>query len=364
MEKIFPIKMENISLLGALYYPVDNSLFYKAYRYSPELFHYNNGMLNSRGQSYYENLNCNQMIHQIKVLKNKYLMVPYMAAEKIIKYVIVDHVFSKLVRLADFIIGAYDSFESILFNYIRAINWCAYTIICFFQGKPLPKYTDELEGISIDPNLGLKFPREQIEADNHFISLSSVSYLKKQYDYIVGIALGGISCAAIASCYLNKPLSIIKISYYDERNIGESIPLYKNWLDKGNILLIDDNCGSGATLNKAKQYLHAITDCSISTYATELHWEKFFRCKVYKHQDQIFELNFMTELTPWCFRHFELLNLLKDKEKNALEVCGVTTEDWANYSLKMISILYKIFPEEKRLLALFNRFSLFIEDPT
>lgn len=361
MEKLFSIKMENISLLGALYFPVDNELFYKAYRYLPELFYYKSGMLNSRGQNYYHKLNCNQIVHQIKILKNKYLMVPYVEAERIIKYVIVDHIFSKLVRLVDFVIGINNGFDNIVSNYIKAINWCASTIINFFHGNALPKYTDELEGIEIEFSLGVKYPREQIEADNHFISLTSVSCLKNKYDYVVGIALGGISCAAIASCYLNKPLSIIKVSYYDEKNIDKPIPLYKNWEDAGNILLIDDNCGSGMTLNKAKQYLNSVTDCSISTYATELHWEKFFRCQVYKHQDKIFSLNDVTELTPWCFRHFEFINILKNKEKNSLNISGISTKDWADYSSGIISILHKVFPEEKVFLALLEKFILLRE---
>lgn len=361
MKNIFSIKMENVSLLGALCYPVDNHLFYKAYRYSPELFYYNSGILNSRGQSYYQIFNCNQMINQITVLKNKYLMVPSMAAEQIIKYIIVDHIFSKLVRLIDFIIGVNNKFENFILGYIKAINWCAHTIINFYQGKDLPKYTDELEEISIEPYLGMEFPRRQVEADNHFISLSSVSYLKNHYDYIVGIALGGISCAAIASCYLNKPLSIIKVSYYDERNIDKSIPLYKNWLDTGNFLLIDDNCGSGITLNNAKKYLKTMTNCPISTYTTELHWEKFFRCKLYNHQDNIFNLSNLTELTPWCFRHFEFLNLLKNRERKDFKNSNISTRDWANYSLNMISILHKVFSEEKAILALLNDFNLFID---
>lgn len=361
MRNIFSIKMENVSLLGALCYPVDNNLFYKAYRYSPELFHYNSGMLNSRGQSYYQSLNCNQIIHQIAVLKNKYLMVPAIAAGKIIKYIIFDHIFSKLVRLTDFIIGVNNKFGNVILGYIKAINWCAHTIINFFQGKNLPKYTDELEDISIEPYLGMEFPRSQVEADNHFISLSSVSYLKKNYDYIVGIALGGISCAAIASCYLNIPLSIIKISYYDEKNIDKPIPLYKNWLDKGDFLLIDDNCSSGITLNNAKKHLKTMINCPISTYTTELHWEKFLRCKVYNHQDNIFSLSSLTELTPWCFRRFEFLNLLKDREKNGFKNSNITTKDWANYSLNIISILYKVFSEEKAILALLNDFNLFID---
>ncbi|EMN4127995.1 MULTISPECIES: phosphoribosyltransferase family protein [Providencia] len=362
MSQLFSVSAENISLLGSLISPVTNARFYKAYRYLPKLFYYENGVINSRGEVYYQKLNCNQIIYQLMELKNQYLMVPDIESEKVIKYVIADHMFSKLLRMLDFIIGNNDEDRDVINGYIKAIDWCATVIINFIMGTDLPKYLGEMESLSINSNLGLKYPREQIEGDNHFISLTSALWLTEQYDYIVGIALGGVGCSALISCYLKKPLGIIKLSHYDEVNINKKIPFYRSWEGAGKILLVDDNCGSGRTLSHAKKYLKQVTMNDISTFATELHWEKFFRKKVYQHPENIFNPKTLTELSPWCFRHFELINLLRKKEKYHTEAARITTADWMDYSLTIISLLEKILPEEKYLLNLKSKFELFMNN--
>lgn len=358
MNHEFAIKAKNVSLLGGLYFPDSDKLFYKSYRYLPELFSYNNGMINSRGEIYYQKLNCFQMIEEIKNLKNKYMIVPSFESESIIKYTIADHMLSKLIRIIDFMMG-HDDFlllpKSNFDFYIKAINWCASVVIKFIIGGVIPKYNGELEGVSIIPSLALQYPREQIDGDNHYISLTSALLLTKEYDCVIGVALGGIGCAAITSCYLNKPLGIIKLSNYDEVNEKNEIPFHLNWESKGRILIVDDNCGSGTTLTQATEQIKKITGNIVSAYATELHWEKYFRNKIYNHQDYIFNPNDLSELSPWCFRHFELIRLLREKEMSNINLSSVNTKDWLDYSISLISILQVILPEDKYLVTLMEK---------
>ncbi|MDA1330560.1 MAG: phosphoribosyltransferase [Chloroflexi bacterium] len=86
-----------------------------------------------------------------------------------------------------------------------------------------------------------------------------------EVDQVVGIAKGGVVPASLVAFQLERPLSLLHISYRDEDNapLHESPVLQSPGLlplDEGDmpqrILLVDDVCVSGQTLQLAKQILH------------------------------------------------------------------------------------------------------------
>ena len=81
-----------------------------------------------------------------------------------------------------------------------------------------------------------------------------------EVDYVVGIATGGIVPAAMVAHQLDKPLALMRVQHRAEDNT----PIYEPPLlstspslpgDALRILLVDDVCVSGGTLQTAKQAL-------------------------------------------------------------------------------------------------------------
>jgi xanthine phosphoribosyltransferase len=79
------------------------------------------------------------------------------------------------------------------------------------------------------------------------------------FDFVIGIARGGIIPAALISQKLNLPLKIINVNYRDENHKPKfDKPILQkpdfNVINK-RILLVDDVSRTGKTFNTAKEFL-------------------------------------------------------------------------------------------------------------
>ncbi len=86
--------------------------------------------------------------------------------------------------------------------------------------------------------------------------------LTGRFDIVLGIERGGILPAYLASRWLNIPFTSMRISFRDDAHLPISAAprLINGPLQETNglhVLLVDDVCSTGATLNKASKELQA-----------------------------------------------------------------------------------------------------------
>lgn len=82
----------------------------------------------------------------------------------------------------------------------------------------------------------------------------------KVSDFIIGMSRGGLIPAAIIATKYNKPLVAAYIDKHDHVYIDK-----QDWLWDKNLLIVDDICRSGLTLNKVAQKARTITFGKVRT---------------------------------------------------------------------------------------------------
>lgn len=89
---------------------------------------------------------------------------------------------------------------------------------------------------------------------------------------IVGIARGGLLPAVILSHLLNLPLLLVEYSSKtgngDDKNHKNVLPLVE--AQDGNVLVVDDICDSGGTLNEVAAHF---TSCGVIVYTATLYYK-------------------------------------------------------------------------------------------
>ena len=105
------------------------------------------------------------------------------------------------------------------------------------------------------------------------LSFSTVSTRIREIEYpevdlVIGIAKGGIVPASLVAFHLGLAMEIIQLNYRDEENIPrfDSPEILKNLetsVSGMRILLVDDVCVSGKTLEFARELLD---DCVVHTF--------------------------------------------------------------------------------------------------
>ncbi|MGL4748843.1 MAG: hypothetical protein ACRCYF_14050, partial [Shewanella sp.] len=144
--------------------------------------------------------------------------------------------------------------------------------------------------------------------------------------------------AAIYAAYHESQLNYLKISCYDDTKQCNDLLWGKPMDLRPSVLILDDNCGTGKTLNLAKSILKNQYQIDAKIAAIELHWEKLLRVKGYYHQDAVFDISSLDYLTPWNVRHH---NLLKQLVQQPSPAQNHTTNimEWLVYSKSVLNLL-------------------------
>ena len=98
---------------------------------------------------------------------------------------------------------------------------------------------------------------------------SNLSAIPSDIELIVGIPRSGMLPATLLSVYLNLPLTD-SMSLLSEDSHGTSTRNYRQKSDKNStdihdynkILIIDDSCNTGLSINEVKEQIANISDCN------------------------------------------------------------------------------------------------------
>ena len=181
---------------------------------------------------------------------------------------LIDSIVSDMRQLNISHVREYSEMDNILIMFITYFALCDYTGGCDIIISPL-------QGAALIPPF--------------FISMQKYTNI-----------MNGCSCLA--------GYDYVRFSKYDNNHYCElSLPDQVNLLstqypENTNILLIDDNTGTGTTLKSIKQELLKYFK-NITTCALEYYWEG----KIFRADYPAFQLDEIDLITPLCYRYFKIL---------------------------------------------------------
>lgn len=318
------VSLNRVNILGGVTFSIsDIELNYLVDFNLPQIDTVN---IYSRGEIYYKRFSSYEILEKITSTIKIYNSSSCLNT----KYILIDHLFNFVIRLLDVLISS--KCYEFTNQYIESAIVCSKNIISYIErGSIQSKIEIKTPFVS---NLYNSYPRIYLEGDNHFISLLAVKEFRK-YDVCVGVLLGGGAPAAIYSAYHDAKLNYIKISCYDEK-ASSSYEVFGDDINKTqNVLLLDDNCGTGKTLFRGRQLLLDKFGIEACLGAVELHWDKVLRVKGYKHTGDIFDYNDLDEISFWSVRHHNLLAQLT----NIPPTGNTTVEIWKYYSYSILRLL-------------------------
>lgn len=181
--------------------------------------------------------------------------------------------------------------------------------------------------------------RSYAEMDNKMILfLDFLMFEKelKQFDLVVSPLFGGVLipfgyCGLdyfFETAEIKRQCEFVSFSMYDNKQssdnkneLNKKIKLFSEKYPKdAKILVVDDNVGSGNTLQNLKAEMGRYF-CNITTKAVEYHWEKKLLRKNVS-SSEVFQLHTIDVLSPLMYRHYSNLeNYLKIMIQNE-EYCS------------------------------------------
>jgi len=356
------VSLSDVGLLGELRWKTDD---FPLDIVTPDIYilldiHHN--IITSRSTSYYDKKNCADMIKELRDLLNIYQKIERKHQYQLFNYIIADHALCKTLRLIDYFMSINNQkfIENIHVLYIDIVQWCADVIVCYLTKNDTPEFNIDIKNITpcMNDEINNGFPREFIDGDNHILSLLAVQSKQISTDSIVGVMLGGGSAAAIASSYYKSSLHFTKVSKYDDGKKCCSTIFGETLEEKNSITVIDDNCGTGQTLQEVKKIIAKLSDGKVNFFPVELHWEKFLRVNIYNHDDNVFNINDIDHLSPFAFRHHTILNRLLNEKNNPEYTFKMTLDMWIDYSRALIYLLHDTYPSRMKLTPLIKEINL------
>lgn len=325
----FRVDLSDVGLLGEIVIPTANITNLDLVFINDLQLKKTENFYLSRGHRYYYELTCFELTldifyyyHRINETNNIH-----------IKYILLDHIFNGLLRILDILV-IYQEKDAINYH-IRKVQEIAVEIVNYLTEKDINTLGNYI--VSLPQSIARLTPRVYLEGDNHLLTLISIMKIPR-FDICVGILFGGAANAAIYSAYHLSQLNYIKISCYDDISNSNHY-IWGNELDLNtSVLVLDDNCGTGKTLNLTKCILKDYYKINAKIAAIELHWEKLLRVKGYQHQDTVFDLEKLDYLTPWNVRHHNLLKQLIQQDKVSKNN-KTTIKEWLSYSKNVLNIL-------------------------
>ncbi|MDR5781831.1 hypothetical protein QCE63_20740 [Caballeronia sp. LZ065] len=296
----------------------------------------------SRSKNYYRMANGRDLLEDILVLSaiNEDLECDSGMCSRPARYILADHLLNKLLRMLDACLASKTSNDAII-PLIDAIKVYAGQLVALLLGSShVPHaarfFRDAMPREALD-----SVPRVFLEGDNHALSISAGMFSRETaWDCCIGILLGGGAPAALLSAIHDAQLNFLKLSAYDDSANDSDMIWGSSMAHCGRIRLIDDNCGTGHTLNRGEQILNAAHRAVVGPWAAELHWEKMLRVTGYQHDEAIFDARRLDTLSPWSFRHHRLLKKFPvDQDSNLYHT---TLDQWADFSTSLLSLVEDI----------------------
>ncbi|AWK40739.1 hypothetical protein GPY51_08645 [Photorhabdus laumondii subsp. laumondii] len=342
-ESLSPtLDLRSIGLLGELRGVPETDYLTKEVMALPGLLTEKPAFVGSRGAAYYEQKSCHELLMTAKYYTEYIAQLE--CSDKLCtapsKYILADHSLAKLLRIVDSLLSSPQTVNEDIVSFIDGIKECAKVVSSTLMGTPFTFSPSPIHDLKLPLATEHKMPRPFIEGDNHLLTLAAAQIDKCPNSSVVGIMLGGSAAAAVTAAAWDSELNLVKVSRYDDTS-HKSSHLWGRKIPSGRtVTIIDDNCGTGDTLRQAIDLVMAQTGQRPKARAVELHWEKLLRTRVYGHADRVFNPETLDVLTPWCFRHHQVLNRLIDQPFADDKYVHTTTADWVAYSYSLLSVLH------------------------
>ncbi|WP_323838884.1 phosphoribosyltransferase [Photorhabdus africana] len=336
------LDLRSIGLLGELRGIPETDYLTQEVMALPGLLTEKPAFVGSRGTAYYEQKSCHELLMMAKYYteyisqlecNDKLCTAPS-------KYILADHSLAKLLRIVDSLLNAPQIVNEDIVPFIDGIKEYAKVVSSTLTGTPFTFSPSPIHDLKLPLSTEHQVPRPFIEGDNHLLTLAAAQIDICSNSSVVGIMLGGSAAAAVTAAAWDSELNLVKVSRYDDTS-RKSNHLWGRKIPSGRtVTIIDDNCGTGDTLRQAIDLVMAQTGQRPKARAVELHWEKLLRTRVYGHADRVFNPETLDVLTPWCFRHHQVLNRLVNQPFADDKYAHTTTADWVAYSYSLLSVLH------------------------
>lgn len=314
-------------------------LIHRDVRDFPALIGTHESGIASRSKNYYRTASGRDLLEEILVLSaiNENLECNGGLCSRPARYILADHLLNKLLRMLDACLAKQISNDSIV-PLIEAVRDYAGQLVALLLGSRQVPAAARFSRDAMPREVLDSVPRVFLEGDNHALSISAGMFsLEAEWDCCIGILLGGGAPAALLSAIHDAQLNFLKLSAYDDAANNSDMIWGSSIAACKRIRLIDDNCGTGNTLNRAAQILNAAPDAIVGPWAAELHWEKMLRVTGYQHDEAIFDAQRLDTLSPWSFRHHRLLRKFPVAEDSNLY--HTTLDQWADFSTSLLSLV-------------------------
>jgi orotate phosphoribosyltransferase len=231
------------------------------------------------------------------------------------KYIVVDRILNRLVRVADATFA-----NSIKFDFsshaihswtLKGIDICVRLMVNLMRG-------------SCDQSTIISFPsppfipiamrdlqiRRIIEGDNLPLIFWRTTFLEEHFSKpnttIISPLLGGGLVAPMFAALNSKNFKVkwsyVKTSLYESNN--EKNVILGDIDLSSNLALVDDNIGSGKTLNLVRGKLKEEGYNILGVTAIEMHWKKFLNVLSGSVLGDTFSLETIDNLSPFAYRHY------------------------------------------------------------
>ncbi|MCC8458665.1 phosphoribosyltransferase [Photorhabdus aegyptia] len=336
------LDLRSIGLLGELRSVPETRYLTKEVMALPGLLTEKPAFVGSRGAAYYEPKPCHELLMTAKYYTEYISQLE--CSDKLCtapsKYILADHSLAKLLRIVDSLLSSPQTVNEDIVPFIDGIKECAKVVSSTLMGTAFTFSPSPIHDLTLPSSTEHKVPRPFIEGDNHLLTLAAAQIDKCLNSSVVGIMLGGSAAAAVTAAAWDSELNLVKVSRYDDTACKSTHLWGRNIPPGQTVTIIDDNCGTGDTLCQAIDLVMAQTGRRPKARAVELHWEKLLRTRVYGHSDRVFNPETLDVLTPWCFRHHQVLNRLVHQPFTDDKYAHTTTADWVAYSYSLLSVLH------------------------
>ncbi|MEK9496438.1 phosphoribosyltransferase [Photorhabdus sp. P32] len=336
------LDLRSIGLLGELRGVPETRYLTKEVMTLPGLLTEKPEFVGSRGVAYYEQKPCHELLMTAKYY-TEYLS-QLECTDKLCttpsKYILADHSLAKLLRIVDSLLSSPQTVNEDIVLFIDGIKECAKVVSSTLMGTAFTFSPSSIHDLKLPSSTEHQVPRSFIEGDNHLLTLAAAQIDKCPNSSVVGIMLGGSAAAAVTAAAWDSELNLVKVSRYDDTSRKSNHLWGRNIPPGKTVTIIDDNCGTGDTLRQATDLIITQTGQRPKARAVELHWEKLLRARVYGHADRVFNPETLDVLTPWCFRHHQVLDRLINQPFSDDKYVHTTTADWVAYSYSLLSILH------------------------
>lgn len=262
----------------------------------------------------------------------------------IARYIVLDRALNRLVRIADRALRANHHETATLSLY----HWSCQCIdmstkyvaaallgVCSCQNAP-----DLPVAPPISTHLASLPTRPVLEMDNlpliFWRAMSSKILLHPRQVLISPLLGGGLVAPMLAALQAESLWSYVVASLYDVTG-GQDVLVAPGSLSGGDIILVDDNLGTGATLGLVRATLQKRGLPVAGITAIEMHWEKFFNVHSGIVEGHTFHLADIDEASPFAYRHYATMSRLRQQYCMGVVNDRQTVADWVLWSHQWLS---------------------------